>query len=373
MSGFDRTDFENDLDDIETFLGYLRGNELMWDVFHQHELSTLNEPPWSVAWEYETPCSDGRFKVDFDHYTMIDVIVAEGEATQLEQKAQDLKDRMSDAWRQGPAWAAGVAAQARSICDQFTEPYVPTFAAAIDLMQSRVVNKLQISANDDWARLGHVQQEWSGQFAGNFNEFYDNYNDVISRYALFASWINVGFAKGSKIIAATQLGAGKFASSLKKNLEGQLDNWVDQHGGKPSDPSEWPAWVGDVAKVIDSTLGLASDVPIVGELADLSGLTKDVVSLMEDVDALVGGGLLTEKKEYGDVITAEAAYDLLITTLYDDHYKAFKEGMQGLNTGAEGSDSLERSISGRGLLEQMRDTKRRGDWALPEVPPENLA
>lgn len=373
MSGFDRTDFENDLEDIETYLGYLRGNELMWEVFHQHELSTLNEPPWPVEWEYKTPCSNGRFKVDFSYYTLIDVVVAEGEAGDLARKAQDLKDAMNDAWRQGPTWAAGVAAQARSICERFTEPYVPTFAAAIDLMQSRVINELQISANDDWARLGNVQREWSGDFAANFNEFYDNYNDVITRYALFASWVNVGFAKGSKIIAATQLGAGKFASSLKKNLEGQLDNWVDQHGGKPSDPSEWPAWVGDVAKVIDSTLGLASDVPIVGEVADLTGLAKDVYALMGDVDTLVGGGLLGEKKEYGDIITAEQAYDLLIETLFDDHYKAFTDGMQGLNTGAEGSDSLEKSVSGRGLLEQMRDTKKRGDWGLPEVPADSLA
>ncbi|MDN4162509.1 hypothetical protein [Nocardioides abyssi] len=374
MSGFDRTQFDADLDDIETYLGYLRGNELMWQTFHDFQLSMIDQVPWPAPFDYTSPCPDGRFQVPFDHYPLIEVSIPEGDAEALiRQRVEQLTDAMDQSWRNGQAWAAGVAGQARAVCEQFTEPFVPTLRGAMDLMQARVVNKLQVSANDDWANLGGAAAQWNGQFAGQFRNFYDNYNDVVARFGLFCSWINLGYALGTKIIAATQLGAGKFVTSLKKNLEGQLDHWADNGGDKPNDPSDWPAWVGDVAAVVQSTIGVASDIPVVGEVAGVLDMVGKTQTLMSDIDTLVGGGLLPEKKTYDAVMTAEEAYELFTTTLYDDHYQAFRTGMDQLDVGGAGSNAYERSISGQSILEMMRETKRRGDWGLPTIPATNLA
>lgn len=371
MSGFDRAQFDADLDDIETYLGYLQGNYNMWEVFHQYQLSTLDYPPWPAEWNYKTPCPDGRFKVDFSYYPSIDVIINEGEAGMEQQRADELKQAMDEAYNYGRAWAGGSAGQLRQICEQFTEPYVPTLRTAIDTMQSRVVNKLQLDANDDWAQLGGQSTQWTGDFATNYNIFYDNYNDVIGRFATFTGWINVVMASGTKIIAATQLGAGKFVNSMKRNLESQLEHWADSHGDKPNDPSEWPAWVGNVATVVEGVLGFASDIPVVGEVTKVVDMGKQVYSLAGDIDTLLGGDGLAKMEEYADVMTATEAWDLISNTLYDDHYKVYVDGMDQLNSGKTGAAG-EAGLSGSSLLEQMRETKDRGDWGLPDVKPHNM-
>ncbi len=375
MSGFDHGEFDKALDDLEEYLGYLKGNELAAKTFYEFGLSTIDLQPAITEFDYTTPCPNGRFAVKYDRYPSIDVGLPADDwgIEQAQAKAKELKEAMDVSYQFGLNWASGIAAQARSICDQFTEPYVPTLTAAMDLMQAKVVNPLQVSANDNWANLGGQASLWGGDFADEFHNFYDNYDNVMSRFSVFCGWINLGFGLGTKIIAGTQLGAGKFVTSLKKNIESQLDHWVDSGGDTPSDPSEWPAWVGNVASLVDSTLSLASDIPIVGEAADLVELTKKLGAVAQDIDGLLGGNLLPEKETYSAVMTAEAANDLMMRTLYDDHYQAFTNGMDRLDVGGEGSNSEERGISGTRLLNMMKDVKFRRDWGLDTVPPTSLA
>lgn len=373
MSGFDRAQFDADLDDIENYLGYLQGNLNAWETFHAHELSTVNEVPWPAEFNYKTPCSDGRFAVDWNHYPSVNVKIAEGESDLVQQRAEELKQAMDEAYNWGVAWAGGSAGQLRQICEQFTEPYVPTLRGAIESMQSRVVNKLDISANDEWANLGDQTQLWTGLAAGNFKDFYANYNDVIARFGTFAGWVNIIMASGTNIIAVCQLGAGEFVSSMKKNLESQLSHWADNGGDKPTDPSEWPAWVGDVAGVVEGVLGFASDVPVVNEVVKFIDTTKNVWQLMGDIDKLLGGDGLAKAEEYEAVMTATEAWDLLSTTLYDKHYKQYVDGMDALNSGGGGGAAGEAGLSGSSLLDNMQTTKQRRDWSLPDVKPVNMA
>ncbi|WP_134764849.1 hypothetical protein [Nocardioides sp. 1609] len=370
-SGFDQGAFDDALDRIETCLGYLKGNELAWQTFHEYGLGTIEMPPALGEFSYSTPCPDGRFKVEYWKYPSIDTQAGwDSSPENIKAQVDGLKQAMDTAWRFGPSWANGVAGQMRDVCAQFTEPFVPTMTGAIEMMQARVVSQLELSVNDDWLELGGAAADWDGRFANNFRIFYDNYNDVVSRFGVFTGWINLGFSLAARLIAGAQQGAGKTADSLRKNLESQLDHWVHDGGDQPNEPGEWPPWVGDMASLVGSTLDLAGKIPIVGEVNELRGLYSQTTAVMQDIDDLTGSNLMPDKKAFAQVQRADEIYECLQTSMYDEYYLNYRAGMDQIDAGGAGEGYVENSFSAQGLLGLMDDVG--SQFGLRPVPATNL-
>jgi hypothetical protein len=177
---FNREHFEQTLIEIETRLGYLRGNENAWRYLKETQKyvhDNYREGLLDVVRldeDYSFPCPNARFQVKPYRTFWMDMYIPAGATFERDPYVKAIQESASMAWEDGVAWASGVAAYARSLCDQFLEPDVPTLVSAILDMQRDVVSPLVDAPNDDWANLGGLNQRWTGPAAASFNEFYLN-------------------------------------------------------------------------------------------------------------------------------------------------------------------------------------------------------
>ncbi|MFS3128791.1 hypothetical protein ACLM5J_10340 [Nocardioides sp. Bht2] len=384
---FSRENFHRLLKDIEERLGYLRGNENAWKYLREVQLYPIENPTEGgmlmvlrTEPDYKFPCPDPRFAVEpypwwCDMYILPGVKFDQYEYMKMVQRHTDM------AFEDGVAWARGIADYARSICDQFLAPDVPTMVDAILSLQRNVATPLVDAPNDDWANLGNLNARWTGDAAASFNEFYLNYNESLARSGLYTDMINIGFASAAKVISGTQFGAQFFLEDLRDALDAQLDQWVNW-GRQPDDPPKTPVWVGDVGKIAEATLKLASHIPVVGEVTDKIDKAKeigtDVKGLVTAIEDVSGKELLPKKREHTPVQYAESIYTDLTTTLTNDYLKAYDTALNSLQSGStpgsvpDPGNLDEAAFSGNGVLDLMRADKKNNDWDLPEVRPESL-
>jgi hypothetical protein len=386
---FDRYEFEEVLKDVETLLGYLRGNENAWRYLREaqrhmeesHRSGVLF--PFRLDEGYAFPCPNGRYKVEPSRMVIFNIYLEADQRFDRDPYVKALQQSIDMAWEDGVAWARGVADYCRSICDQFLRPSVSSLVDAVIGIQKEVVSPLLDSPNDDWAELGNFRTQWMGLAADEFNIFYDNYNDTLRRSGLFANLVNVGFASAAKVISGTQFGAQKFVESIRTALEDQLDQWA-HWDRQPEDPSPPPPWVADVIKIGTSTLEVAADlVPVVKNVKDkideIDTKTGNATQLVKDIEEATGANLLPEKKKHIPVKSAEEIYKGLTETLYDDYYKAYGDALDQIQNGGppggvpDPSTITDAAFSGAGVLAQMKSDQEQGDWSLPHVPDESLA
>lgn len=389
---FSREDFNRSLDDVEKYLGYLRGFENAWAYLKEVQAS-LHQQPGTVFLDvlrleegYAFPCPSPRFQVKPHRTWWIDLYV-DPRTTVTQEWRQDfirsVQQGCDFAYQDGVAWATGIAAYCRSICDQFVQPDVPTLVDTILALHKDVVTPLLDSPNDDWANLGNFRTQWKGESADEFNVFYDNYNEVLHRHGAYTGLVNVGITSATKVISGTQFGAQFFVDSIVKSLVEQLDEWT-YRDMQPLDHEPLPAWVADVVKIGKDAFDTAAEfVPVVGkaaqQIADLKGKYDSVTTLLTDIEEVTGRDLLPEKHKSVSLKTAEEIYTALTTTLYDDYYTAYGEALDQLQQGGTGEDLPDpgeldtASYSGAGVVDQMRDDRAQGDWGLPDVGRGNLA
>lgn len=388
--GFNRYDFEDVLDKIETYLGYLRGNENAWKYLRESQQwmeDNFTEGvlyPFRLDEDYKFPCPEDRFKVEPSRMVIFNIYLGAGQRFDRDAYVKALQQSIDMAWEDGVAWARGVADYARSVCDQFTQPSVSLLISTIIAMQKDVVSPLLDSPNDDWAELGNFRTQWQGEAADEFNVFYDNYNETLARDGLFTHMVNVGFAAATNVIGKTQLGAQKFVESIRDNLEAQLDEWA-HWDRQPDNPSPPPPWVADVLKIGKDALSVAADlIPVVknvkDKIDDINKKSGNATQLIKDIEDATGANILPEKKKDITVKSAEEVYKAFTETLYEDYYQAFGKALDGIQNGgptpSEAPDPSQltgAAFSGAGVVAQMTSDKEQGDWSLPDVPDESLA
>jgi hypothetical protein len=385
---FSRFEFENVLKDIETYLGYLRGNENAWKYLREAQASmedSFTEGvlfPFRLDDDYAFPCPDGRFKVQPSRLVIFNIYLRADQRFDRDPYVKALQESIDMAWEDGVAWARGVAEYAGNVCDQFLQPSVPVLVDTILALQKDVVSPLVDNPNDDWANLGNFRTQWQGEAADEFNVFYDNYNDTLARDGLFTHMINVGFASAAKVISGTQFGAQFFVESIRDALVDQLEQW-SHWDRQPEDPTPPPPWVADVLKIGKSTLTVAADlIPVVKNVKDkideVDKQTGNAAQLIKDIEEVSGRDILPKKEKHIPVKTAEEIYKGLTETLYQDYYQAYGDALDQLQNGGspgavpDPSKLTEAAFSGAGVVAQMRSDKEQGDWDLPHVPDESL-
>ncbi len=379
---FDPVHFETTLIDIETHLGYLRGNDVAWQYLQQYpvELGSQDDlpdggegvitgPVWTDK-DYKFPCPDGQYAVTPDSVLL--GYISSTDPNDFAQIVKTVQANVDQAWTNGQAWATGIADYARSVCDQFTQVDVPKLSEEVRLMQAGVVDKILINeSNDNWANLGSMYTQWSGAHATAFQNFYDNYNDVEARYGRYLSEITTGFAMVAGLAGATQLGVQKFADELLEAIKAQLAQWVSFHGD-PGSAAGTPPWVADIPAVAEQLLGLATFLPVVGTAAGsvqkgVSG-AKQVYALL---DKFLGPGNIPAAPKKIPVKTAEEIYTGFTDALYKDYFTAYDDALDSMNTGAASGSvdagNLDRqTFSAKNLLQAMNDADT--GWEVPVNP-----
>lgn len=395
---FDAAAFNDTLDDIEKYLGYLKGNEMAYDylMLMQKDLEDeylTAEGASGTIWlhdGYAFPCPEQRFKVTPGPQWHADIkkdnFTRQGASVDWDAYVTELQHQTDLAYQSGTAWAAGIGGYLRSICAQFVKPDVESMGQTILAFQRDVVSELVDAPSDDWAHLGDLNARWKGEAAASFNDFYENYNDGVARCGLFAAAVNVGFASAARVLSSAQLGALDFVTKMRAGLAAQLDQWADA-GWKPSGPPPsgvslgYPTWVTDLAAVADNALTVAGDVlpdlKALKNAIEIRGNVKDIAGLVRSIATLVGHDLPRTPKQI-PVETSEAIYTSLTTTLNDDYLQGVRKAMDKLDAGGGGgapdpSGIGAAAFSGRSIVQVMNEDKESKDWTLPDVRGTNLA
>ncbi|NGZ99762.1 hypothetical protein G5V59_03805 [Nocardioides sp. W3-2-3] len=235
---FDRGDVDRALDDIQKYLGYLKGNEQAYGYLERtwnQMVTRTNEPGIHVRQvmlrpDYRPPCPEERFRVNFTTWWHPVLCYPGGQEPDLKAYADEVQHQTDLAYGEGVAWAAGIAGYLRSICAQFVEPDVAVLREAVLDLQSKVVARLDDVLNDDWALLGSANEKWNGAAAGAFNSFYDNYNETLGRSGHFAGMVAIGFASATRVIESAQAGLQDF---LDKTRDGLVEQTRRVGGQRP--------------------------------------------------------------------------------------------------------------------------------------------
>jgi hypothetical protein len=387
---FDRGELYDTLDDIENYLGYLKGNELaydylmtMWgDLQREFENSEGHVFGLALDWEYRFPCPEERFKVRPSAHWNPSVRQdnTSGRLVDWDAYVKEVQHQTDLTYKEGLAWASGIGGYLRSICAQFVKPDVSTIRDTVLDLHRDVVTPLVDAPNDDWAHLGGLNLRWTGEAAASFNDFYANYNDSLARSGLYANMINVGFASGAKVISSTQFGALDFVKKMREGLVAQLDQWAHT-GWKPLGPPpehKFPEWVTDLPKVAESAVTVAGDyIPGVQDVLSLGDNVKNISGLVGSVADLAGVELPKQHKSI-PVKTSDEIYQSVTDALTDDYLNEFTKAMDRLNTGGGGSGASDPSgieagaFSGQSIVNGMKDDKSTGNWDLPDVSDESL-
>ena len=387
---FDRGEFYDTLDDIEKYLGYLKGNELaydylmtMWgDLQREFETSEGHVFGLSLDWEYKFPCPEDRFKVrPGAHWTpSVKQDITSGRLVDWDAYVKEVQHQTDLTYKEGTDWAAGISGYLRSICAQFIKPDVTTLRDAILDLHRDVVTPLVDAPNDDWAHLGGLNLRWTGAAAASFNDFYANYNDALARSGLFANLINVGFASAARVISSAQFGALEYVKKMRDGLAAQLDQWAST-GWKPLGPppdNKFPEWVTDLPKVAESASTVAGDyIPGVKDVLNVRDNVKNIAGLVSSV-ADLAGVKLPERPKPIPVKTSDEIYKTVTEALNDDYLHGFTKAMDRLDAGGSGGGASDPAgieagaFSGQSIVNEMRDDKATGNWDLPDVADSSL-
>jgi len=371
---FDRAALDTGFIDIETYLGYLRGNENAWAYLREVQQWHIDHQEGGILTVerldegYHFPCPDAEYQVCPFYTLVLDIYIQPGGTFDRDPYIKAVQESASMAWEDGQAWASGVAAYCRSVCDPFTRPDVTMIKTAVEGMNTNVLNEMQLTqVNDNWANLGNLPGRWTGRSAVAFSNVYDNYNDVHARVGRYLAHATIGFAAGAKIINGAQLGAQTTAEETVKALKGQLANWA-KWDMKPPDPVEFPVWVGDLLTTVKDAFSLAGEIPGVGDAVDLPNkvvsVTEKSKTLLEDIEKLTGLDILPEHEEIVPK-SADEIYTGITEALYKQYLTPYTEAMASLSGEGAGSYSSTALVENLNGLSSIQ-------WTLPSVRDESL-
>ena len=386
---FDAAHLSSIFRDIETHLGYLKGNELAYtyleDVGWYYFDSNTSPGPATLQLNldhypapYEFPCPDEFYRVRPENRVTSYEISYDPDNPPagddpLAPLAKEIRDGADQAWRNGASWATGIGDYLTSLCAQFVRPEVPALASGIQDLQSQVVQKLDINARDDWANIGALLDGWRGDAAYSYKTFYNNYNDTLAQLAALTAYVTAGFAAGTHIINSTQHGVIAYAESVRTAVQDQLDQW--RNGAPPKNPPPTPGWVITMTEVSKDAYGLLDHVPVA---STVKGYVDKAVSIGSSLKAIAEDvGLDVEPPHEERPFEAHSADDLyqaITTTLDVDYYQAYDTAMNELQGGGpvDPDNADEVPFSGQAVQSLLDSIKERYDWGLPTVTDESL-
>jgi len=278
--------------DVETYLGYLKGNELVRDYVKELQDVIVKSGDTTRLASCKTKPADSQYAVTFQYML---TVVGDGDLDanrDLEEKVQTQVDK---AFQSGVTWATGMAGYLQELCQPLTDPNIGAMHGVVqDLGQVKLFSLF----TDDFAADGQKGIPFGGARGGL-----------------------VGFFKGAR-----------------DNLEDQLGQWTATMGHPKSySVASIPSWIPDV-------LGVGKDItdaiPVVNDFAKLP---EGVVKAGEGIDKTIKDlGLI---KQYADkylpegqrkrpssftLESAEKIYTSMTSTLEHDFIRSLRTELDKL-------------------------------------------
>lgn len=366
-------------DDIEEYLGILKGNELVREYFEKVNAAVPAGTPRYGFYTYQSGDAanaprDFDLWVDFSYF--LDGKPLLGDGVGAEQREYDTKlwEGARQSFDNGVGWASGIGGYLRDICKPFCLPDVEKFRTASAELRERI--KWTQMAVPDFAsnstegvqfgaRLDlWVVQGWHSDAATAFHAFYDNLAGKMLMYGNCAiACADLVDAVGGQVSAA-QNGLFDFLKSVRDNLREQCVQWAQTRGNPFSyGPPPDLGWVADL-------FGIGKDIVEAIPLADkIAELPEHVTDVAEGIGSVIKAGQLIDK--YVDIPagqrrpvsfsleTAEQVYNGLTDVLHNDYLGGYNRGLQAIETDRSRVlfDQVQQMVSGE-----------YGDWYPPRVP-----
>lgn len=375
----------NITDDIERYLGYLKGNELVREYIDAQNLAVEDQlsasPDGGAAYSvpstsYTSTPEEPEFACDFSALMiLVPSPGTEDETPESRRYKEQIAEGKEQSWNNGVAWARGMGADLRSICEPFNQPNprsLNNIAKALQNLSSGELNGLlpeDFVAHSEGQNFGSTLDNWHGEAADTFQTFYNNLRDRANGYALSigaaAGWV----AGAAGLIAVAQSGLEDFVMSVREGLAIQLEEWAATHGN----PQDWekPDGWGIIGDIADVALDIADLIPVVDKFRKVPGTIKEVAGLIGDVS-----NVISKADEYigsDEVPTRPARTEFNVETaadLYTAAANVLHEILEELNTElghlATGSADMAGSQAGITMLDELQAD---GDWFPHDVLP----
>ncbi|ADD41668.1 hypothetical protein [Stackebrandtia nassauensis] len=370
MTTFDKAAYDGILDEIEKYLGYLKGNELVFEYMEavREKVEATGRPPVTQK-NYTTPCANPEFTYQpLYHLPTLDG----GEVPrELEKKIHANADAC---WHNGKTWAAGIAGQARAITEQITSPDVAELETALTALKEKVMQPLELlidsnadlpgpyriplpdgenSLDGDWANLKNFTNTWHGTAAEEFRTLHDKLNSYVGMYAYFAATAALELAAATDVIASAQQGLVMSVKDVRKTLVAQLKEWHDTDS--PPEDEELSVFM-LIVELLPITKVYKGARLIVEAVDD----PKVVIGVLADIKRTIVGkswkGIENEGKEPFEAANSEVVLKSLTTMLRQTYLHDFMEALSELSAAPDGSLNFVRSLQDTGM------------WAPPTVP-----
>jgi len=365
--------------DIERYLGYLRGNELVREYTEKQSLDAEDQASTSPdgflnsfpADLYTSTPEESEFACDFYAQRISAPFYGTDEpTTESRQFFRSIQLGMKQSWENGALWADGMGAELRAICQPFTSPSARRLNNIAESLTSLSNSSLagllpnDFAADSDGQNFGSTLDDWQGDAANTFQSFYDNLADRGNGYAMCAGFAAGWVAGTAGLIAAAQTGVLKFLRVVRDGLRIQLEEWAATHGN-PQDwrkPADW-GLVGDIATV---AADIAELIPVVdkykkvpGVISELGELVRDLAKVTHLVDKYLGDHGVPHRHARTEfhVRTATDLWTAATTVLYDEILGELNKGLDHL---AEKSGPV---------VHMLDDLQAGGDWFPHQVGP----
>jgi hypothetical protein len=268
---FDRDALVDVLTDIETYLGYLKGNELAYDYLNRAVLESsgtqvgddeeLVEVQLPADWKF--PCPEVRFAVSPPQGFKTLRVHVSGEQdarAAAERWAKQVQEGTELAYQGGLGWASGFASYASTLCEQITKPSAYALDSEARMIKTSVVEELGSLKETDWGGLKSLLDDWEGNANDAFEDFYEALDGKLAVFVAYTGFLYAGICAMTKIVDGAQTGLVKYVDSARDAVVEQLNAWVEQ-GMPPRDYIKTPAWLADLGQLAMDTLPFFAMVP----------------------------------------------------------------------------------------------------------------
>lgn len=317
MSDFDYFTFYELTDELEKYLGSLKGNELVRE--YDDLVLAESKDVLFVQWETpdpEYPCLYLGLAVPYDADDPDNGDVYAETVKQMEKN-------WAEAFGNGAKWAEGLGAYFRSLCADLATPNADMIRSSVQDFGDTAA-ALESVIPVDWTDLDF--NSWIGESSDACQRVVDNFQAKFrDEYAFYFTYAQAIYAGAGAVVLQSQKGLNKTLEVVRDITKSQLAAWQETGGHQPQDLPETPDWVADVGKIVGGVMDLIPGVSTVkGKLEDLAGIAEGVLGLL-DKD-------VTWKNPGFDAMTAEQVCTKTTTTLQDDYMKAMRDGLDRLQS-----------------------------------------
>lgn len=325
--------------DIETYLGYLKGNELVRDYVNQlRQLAECNDENQRLAGCTTKP-SDAQYAVTFNYML---TVVGDGEVDANRDLQDKVQTEVDKAFQNGITWASGIAGYLQELCDPLTEPNIGGMHSVVQgLRQVQLFSLFTADFAADGKRgipFGETMDNWVGGAHDQFVTFYNTLADRGRHYEAALKYAGQWIDATGALIGAARGGLVGFFKGVRGNLEDQLGQWAATMGHPKSYAAvDIPDWVPDllsVGKDIIDAIPVVNDFARVPEYIvkagqDVNTVVKDTELIKKYADKYLPDGQRKRPSSF-TLESAEKIYTSMTSTLQQDFVQALKKELDKL-------------------------------------------